>query len=116
MTEEEKSPAIMVPITWEESLDFKRLMEWAQAKLPFTSKPLRHLQDKLTASVQRGCSKHGELCASFDRVHRGHVSGAASIVVCAKCSRKVYKQLKEKGLYDDYPGNEYKLYKDQGEV
>lgn len=115
MTDEE-SPAIMVPVTWEESLDFKRLMEWAQDKLPFTSKPLRRLKDKLSTSVQRGCRKHGELSAHFVYAGKYRTDAATSITICAKCMRKAYKQLKEKGTYDDYPGIPYEMRKDQGEV
>jgi hypothetical protein len=114
MVEENKSPEIMVPVSWEESLDFKRLMKWAQAELPFTSVPLRRLLRKLSSSVQRGCGKHGELCAVFIKKHAPG-TGPQRVTVCKKCSRKIYRTLIATGKYDDYPDS-YMLEKDQGEI
>lgn len=104
MTEEDlENDFVNVPLNHEGAMGIIRLYEWANEQLPFIPMDVHRLIEKIRASMNQGCMKHHLLMARFKQLDHDYY-----IVVCPKCDRKVYNQLK----IGEYDGSQYKMLRD----
>ena len=107
MKDDDDKRFVYVPIDPEGARGFLRLYEWVRdQKIPFIPMELHYLAEKIRGAMNQGCMKHHLLEARFKEVDK-----RLYIVVCQKCDRKIYNQLKS----GEFNESQYKMLRDVDE-